>query len=315
MLLLFDLKYSVSLEATKEIKRMFLLHAHAEESHGFLTEVLWHGLADTLRLIPFLFFTYLIMEFIEHKASDKAENFMRRAGKFGPVVGGALGALPQCGFSAAASGFFSGGVITYGTLIAVFLSTSDEMIPVLIGGNIPWPTVLLMVIYKTLCGIAVGLLIDLIIRLSGKGRTSIDIDEMCEEDNCHCEKGIFYSAFRHTLTISLFVLIVTIGIGSVIYFVGEENIGGALAGIPVVSHLLSAVIGLIPNCAVSVALATLAGEGIISLGVMLSGLFSGAGVGLLVLIRTHRRRKTVLLTGAILVFTGTLLGLLADVIF
>ena len=294
---------------------MFLLHAHAEESHGFVTEVLWHGLVDTLKLIPFLFFTYLIMEFIEHKASDTAERFMRRAGKFGPVVGGVLGAFPQCGFSAAASGFFSGGVITYGTLIAVFLSTSDEMIPILIAGNIPWTTVLFMVIYKTVCGIVIGLMIDFIIRLTGKGRSGIDIDEMCEVDNCHCEKGIFYSAFRHTLTISLFVLIVTVGIGSIVYFVGEDTIGSALAGIPGVSHLLSAVVGLIPSCAVSVALATLAGEKIISLGVMLAGLFSGAGVGLLVLIRTHRRRKTVLVTAAILVAVGTVLGLLADLIF
>ena len=102
----------------------------------FLDEVVLHGFIDTLKLVLFLFLTYLLMEFIEHKASDKARGFMRKSGAFGPLVGGLFGAVPQCGFSAAASNLYTGRVITIGTLVAVFLSTSDEMIPVLLTGNV-----------------------------------------------------------------------------------------------------------------------------------------------------------------------------------
>jgi len=294
---------------------MTLLHTHVEEGAGFFDEVILHGITETLRLIPFLFITYLLMEFIEHKGSDKAERFMRRAGRFGPFVGGLLGAVPQCGFSAAASGLYSGGVISVGTLIAVFLSTSDEMLPILLSGEVAIHTALFILLYKAVAAIAVGLLVDLGLHLAGKDKRNIDIDELCEIDNCHCEKGIFYSALHHTLTITLFVFAVTVALGALVFFVGEETIGNALDGIPVLSHLLAALVGLIPNCAVSVALAKLATEGIISAGVMLSGLFSGAGVGLLVMLRTSRDKRAVLFTVLILVISGVLLGLLGELLF
>ena len=118
-----------------------LLHAHGAESqdvwHRIYEEVLLHGILDTLKIIPFLFFTYLLMEFIEHKASGKTRAFMERSGSAGPLAGGLLGAVPQCGFSAAAANFYTGRVITLGTLAAVFLSTSDEMLPIMISGSIP----------------------------------------------------------------------------------------------------------------------------------------------------------------------------------
>ena len=296
---------------------MAFLHAHVE-GEGFLhvlNEVFLQGLLDTLKLVPFLFLTYLLMEFIEHRSAEKAQSFMRRAGTLGPLVGGALGAVPQCGFSAAASNLFAGRVITVGTLVAVFLSTSDEMLPILITGDIPVVTVLLILLYKAAVGIAVGLLLDLVIRLTRGRREDINIDAICDEDNCHCERGIVYSAVHHTLTISLFVLLVTFAINGLVCAVGEERLGTAVGSLPVLSHLIAAILGLIPNCAASVVLSTLCAEGLISAGVMMAGLFSNAGVGLLVLFRVNKKLTENLFIVGLLVVTGLIFGLLGDLLF
>lgn len=296
---------------------MALLHAHAEGGPFllFLEEVLLHGLLDTLKIIPFLFLTYLLMEYIEHKSSDKAEQFMKKAGVFGPAVGGALGVLPQCGFSAAAANLFAGRIITIGTLVTVFLSTSDEMLPILLSGRVPLGTVGLVLLYKTCVAIAVGMTVDFVIRLTKREQEKINIDVICDEDNCHCERGIWYSALHHTATISLFIFIITVAINALIFFVGEEKLGSALFNMPFVSHLIAAIVGLIPNCAVSVGLTTLCTKGIITAGTMMAGLFSGAGVGLLILMKINKRLKENLIIMGIILASGVVFGLLADLIF
>lgn len=296
---------------------MALLHAHADGEPFllFLEEVLLHGLLDTLKIIPFLFLTYLLMEYIEHKSSDKAEQFMKKAGVFGPAVGGALGVLPQCGFSAAAANLFAGRIITIGTLVTVFLSTSDEMLPILLSGRVPLGTVGLVLLYKTCVAIAVGMTVDFVIRLTKREQEKINIDVICDEDNCHCERGIWYSALHHTATISLFIFIITVAINALIFFVGEEKLGSALFNMPFVSHLIAAIVGLIPNCAVSVGLTTLCTKGIITAGTMMAGLFSGAGVGLLILMKINKRLKENLIIVGIILASGVVFGLLADLIF
>lgn len=294
-----------------------LLHAEAgHASHGFLAfleEVIWHGFLDTLKIVGFLFLTYLLMEFIEHKAEDKTETLIRRAGVLGPLAGGALGAVPQCGFSAVAANLYTGRVITVGTLIAVFLSTSDEMLPIMIAGNIKISKVLLIIAYKCVVGIAVGFAVDFILKLIKTPEEDINIDEICDNDNCHCERGIVHSAIHHTVTTSLFVLIVTLVINAFVFFLGEDFLSG-MTDIPVLSHLLCAIVGLIPNCATSVALTKLAMSGVISSGAMMSGLFSGAGVGLLVLFKVNKRERENPIIVAMLVAVGLIFGLLADVI-
>ena len=290
---------------------------HAHEAGGlisFLDEVLLHGFLDTLKLVPFLFLTYLLMEFIEHKATDKAERFMKKAGPVAPLIGGALGAVPQCGFSAAASNLFAGRVITVGTLVAVFLSTSDEMLPILISGKISALGIAVILIYKALVGIAVGFFADFLFRIFKREREEINIDEICDNDNCHCERGIFYSALHHTLTISLFVLIVTLCLNTLIFFVGEESLGAIMYDKPIISHLIAAVFGLIPNCAASVVLSTLFADGLITAGTMMAGLFSGAGVGVLVLFRVNKHIKENLTVLGILVGAGIVFGILADLV-
>lgn len=304
---------------------------HAEGSHGmhdglsewligvfgeagrFLDEVFLHALIDTAKVILFLFLTYLALEIIEHRATDKARRLMARAGGFGPLIAGAVGAVPQCGFSAVAANFYTGRVITLGALVAAFLSTSDEMLPVLLSGNVGVGKILTIIIYKTAVGILVGFLIDLVLRLLGRGRPEVNIDEICDGE-CHCEAGIVPSAIRHTLSVTLYIFVVTLIINSLFFFVGEDRLFGLAVELPVISHFLSAVFGLIPNCAASVALTRLAMSGVISTGSMISGLLSGAGVGLLVLFRMNKHPRENIVILSILVLSGTLFGFLFDLL-
>ena len=310
------------------MRNAFMLHAE-HSTHGsvadflsdklgrfgeFLDEVVLHGIIDTLKLVLFLFLTYLLMEFIEHKASERIKQGMTRAGSLGPLIGAIFGAVPQCGFSAAAANLYTGRVITLGTLIAVFLSTSDEMLPILVAGNMRIGKILLIILYKCAVGIAIGFGIDLLLKLLKVKKEEINIDEICDNDDCHCERGILRSAIHHTLSVSLFVLLVTMGVNAIVFFALDGIFSSSVFALPVVSHILSAVIGLIPNCASSVALTRLAMAGVISTGSMMSGLFAGAGVGLLILFKMNKRVKENLIITAILVGVGVIFGLLADLI-
>ena len=292
---------------------MTLLHANGGEGLvGFLDEVLWNGFLDTLKLIPFLFLTYLLMEFIEHKASGKTLGFIKKAGPLGPLPGSLVGAIPQCGFSAAAANLYTGRVITVGTLVAVFLSTSDEMLPILISGGFPATDIFVILAYKIIVAMAVGFVTDGVLRLLGKKREEINIDELCDADDCHCERGILHSALHHTATTGLFILLVTLLINAAVFFIGEGALASVMHDVPVISHAIAALFGLIPNCAASVTLATLASDGIISAGTMMAGLFSGSGIGILVLFRVNKNLKQNLSITALLVITGFVFGLLAD---
>lgn len=295
---------------------MFLLHAHESGASGaveIMTEVFWHGILDTLDLIPLLFITYLFMEYIEHKAKSRAEDFIRSSGALAPVVGGLAGSLPQCGFSAVAANLYSGGIISLGTLLAVFLATSDEMIPILISGKISATSIIVILAYKTAVAIIAGLVIDLILRRH-RAESKKEADEHHREHG-HCHEGIFKSAAIHTAKITVFILLVNFAINALIFALGEDVIGGFIYSVPVVGHLVAAIFGLIPNCAASVALTTLATEGIITGGTMMAGLFSGAGIGLAVLLRENRPRRVNAMIIAVLVIVGTAFGYLADLIF
>ena len=284
------------------------------EAGRFIDEVLIHGLGEALLLIPFLYLTYLLMEFIEHKASDKTRLLMSRAGKFGPLVGAPLGALPQCGFSTVASNLYTAKIITLGTLVSVFLSTSDEMIPIMLAGNVDIVTILLIIVYKIVVGILAGLAIDLVLRLLRKDKREIDIDEICDEDGCHCERGIFLSALHHTVSVGIWCLIVILVLNALVFFVPTDILGAIIPDIPFVGHLICALIGLIPNCAASVALTELALEGIITSGQMIAGLFSSAGVGMFVLFKMNKHKKENFIIVALVLSIGVIFGFIADLI-
>ncbi len=283
---------------------------------AFLEEVLLDSLIDFVKLLPFLFLAYLFMEFLEHKAGEKMENAIRRAGKVGPLFGGLLGALPQCGFSTAASGLYAGRVISLGTLIAVYLSTSDEMLPILIAEGAPAGKILKILAIKCVVGALFGFLIDLVLRALHKERHHEGhIHELCEHEGCHCEEGrVLRSALHHTLHVGTFLLAIILLLNTTVFFLGHERIAGIFSSVPVVGHLLSALVGLIPNCASSVLITKLYLEGVLSAGCMFSGLLVGSGVGLLVLFRVSRRKKDALFVLLLLFVIGAASGMFLDLV-
>ena len=241
------------------------------------------------------------------------ETAIRRAGRVGPLFGGLLGVVPQCGFSAAASGLYAGRVISLGTLIAVYLSTSDEMLPIMIAEKAEPLLILKLLGIKLLIGVIMGFLVDLVLRLSHKKKEEEHpIHALCEHEGCHCEEGILRSALHHTLQISLFLLLVLLVLKTGIFFLGEDRLTAVFNDLPVVGHLLSALVGLIPNCVSSVLITKLYLEGVLSAGCMLSGLLVGSGVGLLVLFRINRSKKEALFILLLLFFIGAASGMLLD---
>ena len=275
-----------------------------------------HTLEDTAKVVPFLFLTYLFMEFLEHKAGGAPERWLRGSGKVGPLIGGALGVLPQCGVSAAATGFYTGRMITTGTLIAVYLSTSDEMLPILVSSGAPIPTILKLLVTKLVIGIGAGFAIDGITRLVRKNKTDEQepgIEELCERENCDCGDRFVLSALKHTVYITVFLLAFTFLLNLGIELIGEENIKSIVLDRPVLGSVLAALVGLIPNCASSVALTSLFVDGVLSSGALLSGLMVNAGIGLAILFRNNRPIKDSWRVVGILFGISVLCGILIDV--
>ena len=277
----------------------------------FFVDILTDAALDTLRLIPFLFLTYLAMEAIEHKAEVKTEEWIERAGSSGPFIGALLGAFPQCGFSAAASTLYAGRVISLGTLFAVYLATSDEMLPILIAEQEPMLIVKILGA-KVIIGMVMGFIVDAVMRLVKRNEKQVHIHELCEQEHCDCEDGIFKSAVKHTLHVVLFIFLISLVLGGVIEAVGEDVLGEFLAAQPMLSVFASCLVGLIPNCAASVVITELFLEGTISTGAMMGGLLTGAGIGLLVLFRANRPMKQNLMIVAILWAIGVAWGACFD---
>lgn len=281
-----------------------------------LLEALTETLADGIKLLPFLFVTYLVMEYIEHKTGEKTEAVIKKSGRFGPIPGGLLGMIPQCGFSAAASNLYAGRIITLGTLFAIFLSTSDEMLPILISEQVPVSDIVKILGTKAVIGIVAGLLIDLVIRKKQSGeKEELRIEHMCDHEHCHCNEGnILKSAISHTAQIFVFILIISFAINMMIGFVGEDALASFLSGRPVIGPILCGIVGLIPNCAASVVITQLYLEGVLGAGAMMAGLLVGSGVGLLVLFRANDDLKENLKITALLYAIGVVTGIVMEAV-
>ena len=277
-----------------------------------------HAGKDMLTIFPFLFVTYLFMEYIEHKMSAKARHRIETSGKMGPLVGSLLGAFPQCGFSAAASSLYAGRVITVGTLMAVYLSTSDEMLPIFISEQVPIPVILKIVGLKIVIGMIAGFFLDFMVRRlipKDRRKEEIQIGHICEHENCHCEEnGIIKSALIHSVKIGLFIFIITVVLAFVIAVVGKDTLAGFITNKPVIGQIIAGLIGLIPNCAASVVITQLYLEGALSFGAMMSGLLVGAGVGLLVLFRSNDNLKKNLPILFLLYGYGVIFGILIELL-
>lgn len=287
-----------------------------------MIEVIEDTLIDALKLVPFLFLTYLLMEYLEHKTGDKTKEVIKKSGKLGPLFGAILGIVPQCGFSAAAASLYAGRVITMGTLIAVFLSTSDEMLPILISEAAPISLIVQVLLIKLVIGAIAGFIIDavrgLIIKrkkVSNKEEEAEEaIGHMCEHDHCDCEHGIIKSSIKHTLNILIFIIIITFILNTIVHFIGEENISNAIASVPFVGILVSALFGFIPNCAGSVIITELYLSNLISLGSMMAGLLVGSGIGILVLFKSNKHMKQNFTIAGLLYLIGIISGLIIDLI-
>lgn len=268
-----------------------------------------HALKDTLIVLPILFITYLIIELIEHKAGEKANKIIAASGKAGPLLGSLIGLIPQCGFSGAAASLFAVGTVTTGTLLAVFLSTSDEMIPLLISASIPAKEILLILLIKFLSGVLFGFVVDIIY----KRKQRPTIEHMCESENCHCEHdSVLVSAIKHTLKIVLIVFAVSCGLNIIFELIGENNLQQIIISVPVVGELVTAVVGLIPNCSASILLTDLYVENAISMGQLVSGVCVNAGVGLIVLYRANKNLKENLAITAVLYGFGVITGIIVS---
>ena len=279
-----------------------------------MLEILHHTIIDSIKLLPFLFVTYLIMEYIEHKTSKKAKETIKKSGKYGPLFGSILGICPQCGFSVSATNLYSARVITLGTLISVYLVTSDEMIPIFISEAVPIDVMLKILGIKLIIGIIAGFAIDLVYRKYHKNQEEEKIVELCEKDHCQCEEGIIKSSIKHSLNIFIYILIITFIINLIVHFIGEDVIASFIYNKPIIGPILAGLIGLIPNCASSVVLTKMYLENVITVSTLISGLLVGAGLGLAVLFKTNKgvkeNIKIVLLLYCIGVASGIILGFL-----
>lgn len=272
-------------------------------------DVIADSFIDSIRILPFLFAAYLIMEYLEHKAGDRMQAAIRGAGKGGPIIGGILGIFPQCGFSAAASNLYAGRIITVGTLIAVFLSTSDEMLPIMISANAGAETIIKILAVKVVVAALAGFAIDCIFR---KREENIQVEHLCEQHQCHCENGIWKSALHHTVEIFLYILIISLVLNLLIAWIGEDVLSGVILNRPVVGAVIAGIVGLIPNCAASVIITQLYLSGVLNAGAMIAGLLSGTGVGVLVLLRVNDNRRENLGLIGLLYVIGVLSGIVVE---
>ncbi|MBR6526532.1 MAG: arsenic efflux protein [Lachnospiraceae bacterium] len=280
-----------------------------------ILHALEHAFMDTIKLVPFLFVTYLVMEYLEHHAAGKTRQIMERSGKLGPLFGASVGLFPQCGFSAAAANLYAARVISRGTLIAVFLSTSDEMLPILLSERVDISVIAKLLGIKFVVGMLAGFTVDGIKMLIRHRRKDAEkIHELCEQENCDCEAGMLSSAIRHTIHIVMFLFVATVILNVGIEWIGEDVLAAFMQNRPFLSVALTALAGLIPNCVASVLMTRLYLQGLLTLGAAMAGLLVGSGVGILVLFRMNRDRRTNWIVVGLVYLVGLLTGLLLNVL-
>lgn len=277
-----------------------------------MLDIILDTLLDTLKLMPFLFIAFLIIELIEHKLNNKNKKVLTKSKKYGVILGSLLGVIPQCGFSVMATNLYITRIITLGTLIAVYLSTSDEMLPILISQKVAPSIIIKILLIKVLFAIIYGIIIDFIISKTKKKEQ--ENYQICDEEHCHCENGIFKSALKHTLNISLFILIINFIINIIFTYIGEDFLSKLFLKDTVFSPFITSLIGLIPNCGASVILTELYLNNAINLSSLISGLLTGSGTALIVLFKGNKSVKENLLIVLLLYLLGAFSGIIIELI-
>lgn len=277
-----------------------------------MKEIIIHTLLDGIKLLPFLFITFLFIEILEHNFTNKTKKIISKSGKFGPLIGSTLGVIPQCGFSVAATNLYVTRIISLGTLIAIYLSTSDEMLPILLSEKVEFKTILVLIGIKWIVGIIFGFIIDFIFR---KNIKKIEIHEICEHDHCHCEKeGIILSSIKHTTNTMIFIFIATFIVNFIFHKYGEDNLSKLFLNDSIFTPFLSSLIGLIPNCGASVMLTELYIGGVLGIPSLIGGLLTGSGVAILVLFKTNKDIKENIRIVSLLYLIGVFIGLFLQLI-
>ena len=279
-----------------------------------LLDVLADAWGDSVKMLPFLYLAYLLIEWLERHHGARIEQALAGGGRWGFIPGALLGCVPQCGFSAVASNLYASRVITPGTLLAVFIATSDEAIPLLAAEPSQWGSLALLLLSKAVFAMVGGALLDVPLRHVLPRSLYGGYAGHADEVDCHEEheehSGIWLAALRHTVEIFLFILLFSALIGLCFAWVGEDTITAALAGMGFLQPVLTALVGLVPNCAASVLLAQLYINGAISFGSLFAGLTAGAGVGLAVLWRVNPSWKQNLFMTGLLWAAGAAAGML-----
>ncbi len=281
-------------------------------------DILVDSLYETLALFPYLYLTYLLMEYLEHKMSRRSAIYIRKGGQYGSVIGGLLGLIPQCGFSVAAANLYATGLITLGTLLAVFLSTSDEMLPLLISGGIGATQIMQILSLKVIFAIIAGIAIDNFLPETFiKHKKEPNISAFCQQEKCKCDnkENIWHSAFKHTEKICIFIFLFSLFVNTLFILGGRETIVSVFTGAPILSKFVAAGVGLIPSCYPSVLLTQLYLDNTITLGTMMAGTLSNAGLGYLVLYRVNANEKENLRILALLFGFGAFFGIITEILF
>lgn len=317
-----------------------------------IADILLDTVLDCLKLLPFLLAAYLLIEWLEHRAGDRFGAFLKRSGRLGPLIGGLLGLVPQCGFSVVCANFYAGGLVSMGTVIAVMLATSDEALPLLltegIGNGMQIAEILLLLATKLVIGVAAGFAVDAVSSVyrrrkapdaakSEEAHVHAHTERECEGreheeysehghnhntlcEHCGCEeqhgfvRGILLPALKHVGSIMLFIFAVTLALNAVVEFIGEDSLKSLLGGSALLQPVIAAIFGFIPNCAASVVITELYISGGLGFGAAVAGLCTGAGTGLLMLFRANRSIRQNLTIMGIMFAVASLSGIILQLI-
>ncbi len=277
-----------------------------------MKDIILDTLIDSLKILPFLFLTFLLMEYLEHKMTNKNKKIIKKSGKFGPLIGGILGAFPQCGFSAAATNLYATRIISVGTLISIYLSTSDEMLPILISEKADIKLIIGIILIKVVVGIIFGFIIDFILRK--RRQDNYEIKDFCKEEHCDCNNGILKSTIKHTFNIIIFITIIELLLNIGFNYLGEETISKIFMKDSIIGPFIASLIGLIPNCGSSVVLTELYLNNTISFASTISGLLTGSGVALLILFKVNKNISENIKILLSIYFIGVLVGVIFQII-
>lgn len=274
-----------------------------------MKDIIIDTLIDALKILPFLFITFLLLELLEHKLNNKTKNVISKSGKVGPIIGSLLGVIPQCGFSVVATNLYITRVISLGTLFSIYLSTSDEMLPIMLSQNVNFKTILIVILIKVIIGMLFGFVIDLVIRKNNKNKYDYHI---CEEEHCHCDHGIVKSSLKHTFNIIIFIIGVSFILNVIFLYCGNDLISKIFMKDTFFGPFFGSLVGLIPNCGASVILTEMFLKGAINLGTCIAGLLTGSGVALLVLFKSNKNIKENLCICLTLYLIGVLVGIFIE---